>query len=285
MRNSKVQGIILEDRGLVALSGSEARPFLQGLITNDIDRLDEDHAIYAALLTPQGKFLHDFVVMQWDSGLLIDTDATRVPDLLRRLTMYRMRAKVAIDDWTQRIRVAAVIGGDRLSDGNDAKCVRDPRHRELGWRVYASGDIEEWLTRHDIALAPADTYERLRIKLGIPAGHRDIPVEKAFPLEYGFGGLNAVSYSKGCYVGQELTARTHNRGKVKKALYRVRFEGTAPAPGTEIRAGDDSVGEILSGFGDTALAHLRIDASADVRQLRAGEIPVAEAIAAPVAEG
>ena len=282
---SSVQATALTWRGLIRVSGASARSFLQGLVTNDVEQVSESTPIYAALLTPQGKFLHDFLVVQLGDALMLDLEAERLQDMLRRLTMYRLRAEVDLADVSNELSVYAVFGGetDGLGDQLPGSFLPDPRSPVLGHRLYSRSDPRQDLEALGANIVGPDAYDAFRITAGVPDGSRDIPVEKAFPLEYGFDALGAVSYEKGCYVGQELTARTHNRGKVKKALYRVRFEANAPAAGTAIRSGDAEVGEVLTSVGQYGLAHLRIDAAEANQQLHAGTSSIIERIKAPVA--
>jgi folate-binding protein YgfZ len=274
----------MEQRGILRVSGREAKYFLQGLITNDVEQVDESSPIYAALLTPQGKFLHDFLVIKIGDSLCLDTEKSRLPDLVRRLTMYRLRAAVDLEDISEGMTVYSIFGADSaiLAGEVTGVFIRDPRHVALGYRLYHEADSRLQHEKLNIQFVDPDAYEAHRIALGVPDGSRDIPVEKAFPLEYGFDSMNAVSYEKGCYVGQELTARTHNRGKVKKALYRLRFGTDSPETGTNVCAGADAVGEVLTTAGHFALAHVRIDAADGDQPLRAGEAAIIERIEAPV---
>jgi tRNA-modifying protein YgfZ len=282
---SSVQATALTRRGLLRVSGASARAFLQGLVTNDVERVNESTPIYAALLTPQGKFLHDFLVVQLGDALLLDLEAERLQDLLRRLTMYRLRAAVDFVDASNELMVYSVFGGETegLGDQLPGTFVRDPRSPVLGHRLYSKSDARQDLQALGANMVGPEAYDAFRIAAGVPDGSRDIPVEKAFPLEYGFDSLGAVSYEKGCYIGQELTARTHNRGKVKKALYRVRFEANAPAAGTAICSGEKQVGEVLTSAGQYGLAHLRIDAAEANQPLHAGTSSIVECVGAPVA--
>lgn len=282
---SSVQATALTQRGLLRVSGASARSFLQGLVTNDIERVSETTPIYAALLTPQGKFLHDFLIAQLGDALMLDLEVERLADLLRRLKMYRLRAAVDLVDISNELTVYALFGAetDGLGDQLPGTFIRDPRSPMLGHRLYSTSDPRLDLQTLGANIVGPDVYDAFRIAAGVPDGSRDIPVEKAFPLEYGFDSLGAVSYEKGCYIGQELTARTHNRGKVKKALFRVLFETDAPAPGTTIRSGDAEVGEILTSAGQYGLAHLRIDAAETSLQLHAGTSPIIERVRAPLA--
>jgi len=282
---SSVQATALTRRGLLRIGGASARSFLQGLVTNDVEQVSETTPVYAALLTPQGKFLHDFLIVQWGDVLMLDLEAERLADLLRRLTMYRLRAAVDLVDVSNELTVYAVFGAetDGLGDQIPGTFVRDPRSPMLGHRLYSKSDPRIDLQALGANIVGPEVYDAFRIAAGVPDGSRDIPVEKAFPLEYGFDSLGAVSYEKGCYIGQELTARTHNRGKVKKALFRVRFETSAPVAGTAIRSGDAEVGEILTSAGQYGLAHLRIDAAEANQQLHAGTAPIIEQVKAPLA--
>ncbi|MDA0367624.1 MAG: folate-binding protein [Proteobacteria bacterium] len=284
MSQRPLQATPLDTRGLVEVGGAESREFLQGLVTNDVDLVDLARPIYAALLTPQGKFLHDFIIVQIGEALVLDTERTRVAELVRRLTMYRLRAKVDLRDISEEMTVCAVFGegaGGVASAGLGA-FVADPRSPALGYRLYSATDPCAQLESLGALVVSAERYDAMRVELGIPDGSRDIPVDKSFPLEYGFDSLGAVSYDKGCYVGQELTARTHNRGRVKKGLYRLAFDSALPIAGTDILMGDTVVGEVLSGSGHFALAHMRIDAVGSNQPLRAGSAPVADSTVAPI---
>ena len=281
---STVQATALTQRGLLRAGGASARSFLQGLVTNNVEQVNESTTIYAALLTPQGKFLHDFLIVQIGDALVLDLEVDRLQDLLRRLTMYRLRAAVDLVDVSKDLSVFAVFGdeADGLRDKLPGTFVRDPRSPLLGHRLYSDSGSPPDFAALGANIVDPEAYDVLRISAGVPDGSRDIPAEKAFPLEYGFDSLGAVSYEKGCYIGQELTARTHNRGKVKKALYRVRFETNVPTAGTAIRSGDTEVGEVLTGAGHYGLAHLRIDAAEANQQLYAGTSLIVERVEAPV---
>ena len=267
--------IALERRSLLAVAGADAGAFLQNLISNDVDRVDERRAIYATLLTPQGKFLHDFVVSahpQAADGYLIETEAGRVDDLEKRLTMYRLRADVTMaradPDWAVFAGFgdgAAQALGLELDAGSAAAtaggviCV-DPRLATLGIRaVGPANDMRQRLEGAGFSEMDASGYEHLRLSLGVPDGSRDILVEKSFPLECNLDDLNAIDYEKGCYVGQELTARTHHRAKIRKRLFPVKSQGPVPEAGTPITFNGKEVGEMRSGDGQHGLALLRIE--------------------------
>ena len=269
--------IQLDERGLIRIEGSEARPFLQGLISNDMDILQPESAIYAALLTPQGKYLFDFLLYDRGGHLLLDGEKARLAELLRRLTMYRLRSKVTLADVSEELGVLAVFDHEPLSAALPT-AVEDPRLPELGLRlVLPRVGMDGFIAAHGLERVDFAQYDRLRLGLGVPDGSRDLVVDRSLLLESGFEELHGVSFTKGCFVGQELTARTKHRGLVKRRLLPVRVDGPLPAPGTLItRAGKDA-GEMRSGDGNLALALLRLE------QLGAGEDPLTagEAILTP----
>ncbi len=247
---SETTFVILPNRGLLRVSGEEAEEFLQNLVSNDVTRATADTAVYSTLLTPQGKFLHDFFVVRDEDGFLLDCEADRLDDLKRRLTMYKLRAKVILSDETDRWLVLAVLEGKI----EGALLFDDPRRLDLGKRaIVRAGDPIEGEE------APFENWDARRISLGIPDGSRDIEVEKSFLLEHRMDELNAIDFKKGCYVGQELTARTKYRGNVRKKLTHVSVEGDLPPAGTPVLADGIEIGTVRSGLGNQALAILRIE--------------------------
>ncbi|MBL8834980.1 MAG: folate-binding protein YgfZ [Alphaproteobacteria bacterium] len=275
----------LDHRALLTVGGPDRAAFLQGLISNDIAKVAPDRAVYASLLTAQGRFLHDFCIVAVGDAYWLDVEAARRDDLKRRLTLYRLRAKVTID-MPNGFRVVALTGGDAVAalglanePGRAAPFAGgvafvDPRLAALGLRaIVPEGAIAD-IERAGFAAGTPAAYDRLRYALGVPDGSRDLPVEHALLLENGFDELNGVDWKKGCYVGQELTARMKYRALVKKRLTPVRVEGPTPAPGTPIVLGDAEAGEMRSAEGDLGLAMLRLDAIEDAarsgRKLAAG---------------
>ncbi|MDA0261501.1 MAG: folate-binding protein, partial [Proteobacteria bacterium] len=252
----------------------EATTFLQGLISNDINKISSSCAIYATLLTAQGKFLHDFFIAAapGGDGVLIDCEGARCGDLLRRLTMYKLRAKAELIDVSTEFDVAALCGDTALSDlgltatagsarpFHDGVVFTDPRLAAMGARAIlpANSGLAS-LKEEGFSPVPMAVYRRLRLEHGLPDGSRDIIVEKYFPLECGFDELNAIDYDKGCYIGQELTARTHHRGKIRKRLMPVIVDGPLPPPGTAVLLAEREVGEIRSGDADRAIALIRLE--------------------------
>ena len=271
---------LLPHRSVIAVSGPDRAEFLQGLISNDTAKVVAGGAMWAALLTPQGRFLNDmFVVGEGADIFLLETERERAPALARKLKMYTLRSKVTVEDRSAAMEVAVVFGpgAETLVPLAGATSFVDPRLPELGVRVLAPvGQTAALLSPHGVGEAPLDAYERRRLELGVPDGSRDLPVEKALLLESGFDELNGVDWKKGCYMGQELTARTKYRGLIKRRLFPVRIEGVLPPPGTPIHHGDKEVGEIRSGAGDRALAMLQLEASQGVALTAADARVVAE---------
>lgn len=252
--------IALPGRAVLAIAGEEARSFLQGIVTNDVDLVAPDRAIYAALLTPQGKYLHDFFVCELDGRLLLDCEAARLPDLLKRLKMYKLRAKATIEDESGGWTVHAMIpgGGEpgRAGARRGGIVFTDPRHSGLGYRAIMPAATN--MAESGLAEGSFPEYEALRVALGIPASGADLIPDKSLPLECGFDELHGVSFDKGCYVGQEVTARMKHRNLVKKRLFPVAVTENVP-PGTPIFSGDVEAGEIRSVQDGRAIALLRID--------------------------
>ena len=218
----------LDSRGLLAVRGEDARGFLQGLISNDIRRVTDDRAIHAAFLTAQGKFLHEFFVVPLGDTLMLDCEAGRAADLIRRLSLYRLRSRVAIEERTGDYLVVAVFGAqaDQVfqlkGEAGAARAFaggvvyRDPRLPAAGVRAILPREGgEETLRKMDFAEASFADYDTHRLALGLPDGSRDMVVEKTILLEAGFDELNGVDWQKGCFLGQELTARTKYRGLIK----------------------------------------------------------------------
>src|SRR5918992_791191 len=210
MTGARRSFVEMADRGALAVSGPEARPFLQGLISNDIDQVTPIQAVYAALLTPQGKFLFDFIILQLDDELLLETEQARLPQLIQRLTMYRLRSKVELADASGRFVSAALLGADvaaALDLPERAGACRalgsgvlliDPRLVQLGGRALLPREaFPDGLTQLGFEPASFETYDRHRLALGVPDGSRDLPIEKATLLESGFDELRGVDFKKG----------------------------------------------------------------------------------------
>jgi folate-binding protein YgfZ len=266
---------LLPHRGVIAVGGEDRASFLQGLISNDTSKVAPGQAIWAALLTPQGRFLNDMFVADGDNGtLLLETERERAPALARKLTLYKLRSKVTVEDRGAAMEVAVAFGPgvEKLVPLDGATGFVDPRLPALGVRVLAPvGQAAALLVARGAARADLEAYEKLRLSLGVPDGSRDLLPEKALLLESGFDELNGVDWNKGCYMGQELTARTKYRGLVRKRLFPVKVDGPLPAFGAPIERDGQEVGEIRSGAGDRALALLRLEAVRSEGALTSGE--------------
>lgn len=258
----------LIDRGVIRVSGEDARDFLQNLVTNDMDAVTPDHAGYGALLTPQGKIICDFLIVAVPegegSGFLLDTPLLQTADLMKRLKLYKLRAKVALDDLTEATAVIASSDGAPLPE--DAGLVyADPRLAGLGQRA-----MTDRTGAAEIATAPAEDWHARRIALGIPDGGRDFAYGDAFPHEALLDQIGGVSFRKGCYIGQEVVSRMQHRGTARTRVVPVVFEdGIAAETGAEATAGGKTLGRIGSAAHGRALAMLRLDRVADA--LAAGE--------------
>jgi folate-binding protein YgfZ len=250
----------LDDRAVIAVSGPEARSFLQGLITNDIEKLVPGRALYAALLTPQGKILFDFFLVEGDGAILIDCPKEARDALVKRLSMYKLRAKVVIEARDQ-LEVLASWDGAALPH---AVVFPDPRLDALGKRAIGAR------AEMPVAVAPTEIYHAHRLALGVPESS-DFGSDKMFALDADLDELHAVDFEKGCYVGQELTARMKHRGTARKRLLPVASAdgGTLPARDTPVTAGGREIGEIASSHGVRGFALLRLDRLSD-----AGEMPL-----------
>jgi folate-binding protein YgfZ len=253
---------LLPHRSVVAVSGPDRVEFLQGLISNDATKVTPGHAVWAALLTPQGRFLNDmFVADGRGETLLLETERERAAGLARKLSLYKLRSRVTVEDRATTMEVAIVLGAraDKILAIEGLTAFVDPRLPELGLRVLApAGQTARLL---GLPQSTVDAYESLRLRLGVPDGSRDLPVEKALLLESGFDELHGIDWDKGCYMGQELTARTKYRGLVRKRLFPVKVNGPLPAPGAAVQLDGRDVGEVRSGAGDRAIAMLRIEAA------------------------
>lgn len=260
----------LPHRHWITITGPDRHAFLQGLISNDIQKVNPQTSIYALLLTPQGKFLFDLLIAEVEETLWIQCE--RPDELLKKLSLYKLRSQITIE---KQDKYTVIMWGKDLFEHvkqpgavsflEGMLAITDPRLPELGVTLCSS---TAQLPIPEKSLAEWD-YHRLR--LGIPDGTRDMIVDKSIPLECGMGELNAIDWNKGCYMGQELTARTHYRGLVRKRLVPVTIMGATPAFGTEIYQGDTPVGDMRSSIRDRGLAYLRLEALSKKEPLKCGE--------------
>ena len=237
----------LTDRALIRLAGEDARPFLQNLVTCEIDHLGTGEAAFGALLTPQGKILFDFFVIATDDGFLVDTARNTVDDLVKRLKFYKLRAKVTVEPGDDATGIYACWGSAPAA--SDGIAVADPRHAALGWRLYATQE----------PAGEAGDYEAHRIALGMPDGGRDFDYGDAFPHEALMDQNGGVDFAKGCFVGQEVVSRMQHRGTARKRIVQVEAETPLPGPGTGIEAGGKPIGTMGSAHDKAGLAMIRLD--------------------------
>ncbi len=240
-----------QSRSIIRITGEDRIEFLQGLVTNDLSKLDRG-LVYAALLTPQGKYLSDFFLFTDPSNsaaILLDTHSDLAPGLLKRLGFYRLRAKVALEETDIAVRRG-------VSDPPPG-ALRDPRHADLGWRLYgATGDDD------------GSDFDAVRVKHCIPEALRELIPDQTFILEAGFERINGVDFKKGCYVGQEVTARMKHKTELRKGFVRVGLSNPVPE-GTEVLADGRAAGRVCTVVGKEAIAYLRLDRAKG--SLRAGD--------------
>jgi len=267
-----MQAAFLPDRGVVKVSGEDARNFLNGLVTTDVTELKPGLAKFGALLTPQGKIIVDFLITEAPAGhgggFLFDCPRALAQALTDKLRFYKLRAKVTVENLSESLGVIAAWGGEPAMQPD--LTYADPRAEALGHRILAPHDLVAKVT----ALIGADVvepgaYEAQRIACGVPRGGLDFIYGDAFPHETNMDRLNGVDFDKGCYVGQEVVSRMQHRGTARTRTVKIVLDGPAPEAGASILAGDKPVGTIGSTAGGTGLALVRTDRVADA--LAAGQ--------------
>ena len=262
-------------RDILEISGGDQRSFLQGLISQDIGKVTPERSVYSTLLTPQGKYLHDFIILQEADRLIFDCEKERSADLAKRLSRFKLRADVSLTPRSD-MQVFAVFGdganktlGLAPGEGSTARTgaillTVDPRQPALGCRLVGpKAEVQALLQAREIQPAGFDAYEQLRISLGVPDGSKDLEIEKSILLESNIDDLHGIDWEKGCYMGQELTARTKYRGLVKRGLFAFETAESVAKPGDPILSGAKVVGEVRSANGKLVLASVRIDALKD----------------------
>ncbi len=243
MANSSFNMQVRRDRAILALEGPGAENFLHNLVTADVLGLAVGDARYTALLTPQGKILFDFFVVRTAEGYLLDCAASQLDELKKRLAFYRLRAKVTIAHRGDlEVGVSPDAAPGKIS-------YADPRLREMGWRMICEAG----------SLPEGSGFEAARIRLGLADSDGDIGSANLFPHEANFDQFGGISFTKGCYVGQEVVSRMEHRSTARSRILPVKFEGAAPPRGSEIRSGDKTIGTVLSSENDSALALIRLD--------------------------
>ena len=272
----------LDHRAVVRVSGADAGAFLQGLITNEMGLLEKQRALFAGLLSPQGKVLFEFLLAKAaDGAFLLDVAYSSVEDLAKRLTLYKLRARVEIADVTSQLQPMALWGSGAHSMGETVgtESFVDPRRPLLGFCILAerrfSKDIASATTAGD---AKPEDYHAHRISLGVPEGGKDYLFGELFPHEAMFDQLHGVSFTKGCYVGQEIVARMQHRGTARSRFLMVAAAGPLPERGTEVLAGDKPIGQMGSSVGGNGLALIRLDRLGDAykegKPITVGGVPI-----------
>ena len=266
--------LIARDRAVLSVKGVEARDFLQGLVTQDVGTVTADRSAYGALLTPQGKVLFDFFLIADGAGpderILLDVASSRAADLVKRLKLYKLRARLEIADEPD-LAVVLGWGGEPSAPAGfvtqrDAACITyvDPRLDGLGTRTIVPRADAEALAAQIGEIAPHSAYDDHRLALGVPESVSDIIPEQTFAMDANLDRLNGVAYAKGCFVGQEVASRMKRKGEVKKRMLKVEFDGPVPAIGASVTAGESTLGEVRSVGAETAaqgraMALIRID--------------------------
>jgi folate-binding protein YgfZ len=273
-----MKAAFLPDRGVVKVSGADARDFLNGLVTTDLTRLGPHLGRFGALLTPQGKIVVDFLITETLTGdFLIDCPRALAQGLADKLGFYKLRAKVAVENLSENLGVLAVWDGDPAVKPDLA--FADPRSPALGWRFLVPEALAQKTADNVGAeLNDSTVYDAHRIASGIPRGGHDFIYGDAFPHETNMDRLYGVDFDKGCYVGQEVVSRMQHRGTARTRTVRVLIDGGPPESGTSVLAGDKSVGTMGSSADNIGLATVRIDRVADAlaagTALGAGGVPI-----------
>jgi hypothetical protein len=261
-----MQAALLSDRGVVKVSGDDARRFLNGLVTNDMAKVRPGAARYAALLTPQGKIVADFMIAEANAedggGFFLDCPLALAPMLVEKLTFYKLRAKVTIEDLSNSLGVMALWDGARESD--DGLSYADPRLPALGTRSILPPDLAaEAAANLGATLTGHEAYHAHRIALGVPRGGEDFAYLDTFPHEADMDQLAGVDFEKGCYVGQEVVSRVEHRSTTRSRVVPIAYDEFSPMPGLPVMAGEKQVGTLGTTAKGRGLAMLRLDRVAD----------------------
>jgi folate-binding protein YgfZ len=276
-----MKAAFLPDRGVVKVSGEDARNFLNGLFTTDVAQLQPGLGRFGALLTPQGKITVDFLITEAPAGhgggFLIDCPRALAQGLCDKLGFYKLRAKVAVENLSDSLGVLAAWDGAPAAQPD--LTFADPRDSALGLRILVPEELKQKVADLIGAdLVDGALYEAHRIACGVPRGGLDFIYGDAFPHETNMDRLHGVDFDKGCYVGQEVVSRMQHRGTARTRTVKVLLDGPSPEPGATILAGDKSVGTIGSTAGATGIALIRIDRVADAldagHSLSAGGLPL-----------
>src|SRR5215470_16421013 len=261
-----MKAAFLPDRGVIKVSGEDARNFLNGLVTTDVALVRPGLARFGALLTPQGKIIADFLITEAPAGhgggFLLDVSRALAPSFADKLKFYKLRAKVVVENLSDSMGVLAAWDGEPAMKPDLA--FADPRKAVLGWRILIPEEFRQKVA--DVIgadLVESDAYEAHRIISGAPRGGLDFMYSDAFPHETNMDRLNGVDFEKGCYVGQEVVSRMQHRGTARTRTVKVMLDGPAPEAGATISAGDKPIGTMGSSAGGNGVALIRTDRAAD----------------------
>jgi hypothetical protein len=259
----------INHRSIISIGGSDRFNFLQSIVTNDVEKSTNSHAVWAALLSPQGKFLHDFFIIPNKERLLLTCEKEREEDLLLRLNRLKLRADINLkkeENLCLSIFWSRDIPNKNLFEDllrvnkkkNQLISFADPRIHNAGIYIISESNTLSKLFNKDIKLCPYSNYEKFRIELGLPDGSKDMPIEKSYLLENGFKELNGIDFKKGCYIGQEVTARMNYRALIKKRLLPVKLEGPIPPNGCLLEINNKKAGKMISSVDDYGFALVNI---------------------------
>ena len=249
---------ILEDRGILFIQGSDTKEFLQNLITNDINKVDEANSCFSSLLTPQGKYLFDFLVVKHKKGYFIDCEKKQIEELFKQLNIYKLRSDIEILNLSNEFVVAAFsyekfisfdgakdLPGNTFKYGEDPVFL-DPRHKKLGGRLIINLEkLYLSLKKLDLKSTNPEEYYKLSYELGIPQKNTEKLRNKLFGIECNFEELNGIDFKKGCYIGQEITSRIKLRNKLSKRLLPVQLIEGKLIEGATIKNNDNEIGKVL----------------------------------------
>ena len=253
----KEEIIILDDRGLISITGDDAKEYLQNIITNDIEKVDQSNSIFSALLSPQGKYLHEFFIISTDNGYYLDCSAKSKEDLIKQLSKYKLRSKVEIKDFSNDF-VIGVISSEKFKEiksenkkltdtilYRESPTFIDPRKKGLGARMLSSLEkLHLTIKKLNLKIVDSSIYFELAHNLGVPEKGLINLKEQLFGLEANFEELNAIDFKKGCYVGQENTARMKLKNKLRKRLLAIKTDGDVEV-GEDLNFGEIKIGKVL----------------------------------------
>lgn len=249
--------ISLPNRGVILLQGPDVRNFLQDIITNDITKLQDKQAIYSLLLSPQGRYLYDFFLIQKGKNILLECEKVYLPELIAKLNLLKTYLKVKIRDISEKHKVAVMLSNSK--EAENTITFADPRHKLLGVRIISPVESEI----EDIEMGNLEEYEQIRIQNLVPSGAQDMIQNKSFPLQFMIDEIGGIDFNKGCYIGQEVVARMH-RVPLKKKIYSVTSKHKLPTAGAKVTNDkQQEIGELCSSINNIGIALLNVEDNTD----------------------